>query len=211
MKTKTIGDIDNPNRRMIYAFVSWKVLRAKQPVIHCVPAGIHALFIVFLLSFLYSSYANSAELPEKSSAVNKQRTQAERTGTEKNPLIIKILPTSSDSTQSGAKHGEEKESQETRIANATWGLFWVTFALAAFTALLWLANLRLVKDSTKSAKAARDSADAATANARTLIDSERAYIFAEIQLQLFSDSAMDAEFGAVRLLQFFGITVKLPP
>jgi hypothetical protein len=118
--------------------------------------------LLIVVALMFCTVAQSAEQQKKPAAVNKENPQAHQSGTEQNPFVIKILPAQGNDKKSAEQqHSEQKELQEKRAADATWALFWVTLALAAFTAGLFGANWSLLKDSKKSAQAARDSADAA--------------------------------------------------
>lgn len=136
------------------------------------------MFRLLAIAFLIAVGLSSLAALEPQSNTNKpaQKAKAAKQGTENNPLFVKVVPADKSEPKPSKKQQTEQHGSENevRIATATVALAWITGTLAFFTALLWLANLALVKDSKKSAQAARDSADA-------MRDANSPYLFPELK------------------------------
>lgn len=105
------------------------------------------------------------EKPKVQAKQSKQRPTTEQRGTEQSPRVVKTLtgPKTKEATNQEAKEREDKSPNDWWITGATLWLAGVTTALAIFTAFLWGATAKLVRDAKETASAARAQ--------------ERAYIF----------------------------------
>lgn len=118
---------------------------------YSLPLIMKYIFLVFLMSF--SAFAASPEPTKESVNDGQENTKTESYKTDKIPLSINITTSSSNHQPAGKVQGEHhKPSSEESIATATWGLFWVTFALAAFTAFLFGATLILARDARQTSR-----------------------------------------------------------
>lgn len=90
----------------------------------------------------------------------KKAPAKEQRGSDANPISVKVLP--AQDVEADARKREEDNKRdaywasrvegEHRIGTATWALFWVTFALAGFTAALWWATYRLMREAKDTSK-----------------------------------------------------------
>ncbi|MHC9061374.1 hypothetical protein ACYX34_01600 [Nitrospira sp. CMX1] len=153
--------------------------------------------VVLLGMVLLCGVSYSKEHPNTKAAESGQNSEAEQRGSDSNPLTIKILP-SQDAESNAAReeqYKKEKVVQDQKLVdateelrNSTESLVRVTAILAFFTALLWVATFiqarvtkktadQQAKDMQVSLGIAKQSADAASATARTLVSSQRPYIY----------------------------------
>jgi len=105
-----------------------------------------ALFVVFACS-VYSK-----EQPIGKAGERQDKSKAEERGTETSPLTIKILP-AQDAAEKAAKeeeHRKEKAHEDSLLTSSTVWLALVTTALAVFTAFLWNATVKLVREAKKT-------------------------------------------------------------
>ena len=105
-----------------------------------------ALFVAFTCS-VYSK-----EQPIGKAGECQDIAKAEERGTEASPLTIKILP-AQDAAEKAAKeeeHRKEKAHEDSLLASATVWLALVTTALAVFTAFLWNATVKLVREAKRT-------------------------------------------------------------
>lgn len=153
--------------------------------------------------------------PQRSPATVTSETTSDNRGAVSSPIVVEVAtPEKRDTRPPEEKKNElHQAGDEARIADATVALAWITGALALFTALLWIATLRLAKDakrtSDRQAAETKDSlalatraADTASANVATLVAAERAYVFAELHLEAFVNALLQGpseNFGAVRV------------
>lgn len=118
--------------------------------------------LIFLGLFGLVQLLSAQEL-ERNPTKAAKNAKSDKQGTEKNPLVVKVVPDGkSDAKATREQKSEERKSEiEARIANATVVLAWITGVLAFFTALLWFATLNLARDS--KATSARQAEEMARA------------------------------------------------
>ena len=137
--------------------------------------------MVARLAFLFAILASTAVQPQET----KKPIPATAAKAEP-PRRIEAPHASIQKAAETEKPSESPQTSTTQSANRwTDPITWFTFVLAVATALLWLSTRA-------AARAAKQSADAASANVTTLITSERAYVFSELVLEVFGNSLMDA-------------------
>src|SRR5258706_15779553 len=118
-------------------------------------AGLLALSALAILYFAFQfvPLLQNLEPIEKTTKPYKD-SKANQRGTEKVPLVVKILPTEEDGAKAEAERGEkhEKAVNEHTLVWATIALSVFTFALACFTAYLWSSTSDLVEKTEASTK-----------------------------------------------------------
>ena len=135
------------------------------------------VLIAILLAVLVDGIAYSSEHPILKPAEPKNSADTEQRGSDKNPVMVKILPTQDADAKATQeeKYRNEKSIQDEKLADATVLLARVTIAHTVFTGFLWFATYRLAKDSKRTAdrqaremqaslRIAQESADTAKAS-----------------------------------------------
>lgn len=110
--------------------------------------------LILLIALMTFAASTSEAQPKIQSAQTKEPSQAEQRGSDKSPLVVRIIAPQ-DGEQKTAKEEEyrkEKAQEDRRLVWATIWLAFVTTALAIFTAFLWLSTKRLVVESKNTAK-----------------------------------------------------------
>jgi len=176
-----------------------------------------ALLVLCGLTFA----AWSAE-PNKPNAKGRQpQPQAEQRGTEKAPVFVsgEVVAKKDRSETTDEKTEREKKTKgDEAVVEYTFVIAVCTlllFVIAVIQALLFRRQLRLMRDGAEDARnvavAARESADAVTAQTKLFIASESAHIFAEIALDFSSiDNGIPNEFRTVKADIFFRNYGKTP-
>src|SRR6266480_3780961 len=107
--------------------------------------------VLGLTLLLIFGFALSQEPPKPKTTQQKSKT--EQRGSEKPPLFIKTpSPTTQAERDYETYEKHQKPWNETALAYATIALSVITLALAVFTALLWFATYRLVREAKKTAE-----------------------------------------------------------
>lgn len=106
--------------------------------------------IALFVSFTCSVY--SKEQPIDKAGERQDKTKAEERGTDNSPLTIKILPApgAAEKAAQEEEHRKEKAHEDSLLAGSTVWLALVTTALAVFTAFLWNATVKLVREAKKT-------------------------------------------------------------
>jgi len=106
------------------------------------------LFLSFVLAV---GIAQSQEPPKPDA--KQQKAGAKQRGTEKVPIFVKTpAPTTQAERDYETYEKREKPANERKITDATVALAWITGVLALFTAGLWFATYRLVREAKDTAK-----------------------------------------------------------
>jgi hypothetical protein len=110
---------------------------------------------LFVASFLASPFwAYAQEQPQPDAKKAEQTRNKEQLGTEKSPLVIRVLPApyAEEQVAKDEEYRKEKANQDWWITNSTiWLAGWTTI-LAVFTFLLWYATRNLVLDAKNISK-----------------------------------------------------------
>lgn len=111
-------------------------------------------FVVFALFAAFAGSAYSAENQHKATNIDAQSPKPQERGTDDRPIVTKILPAGNNGNQAThkEKNKPDRPNQEERTADATWALFYVTLALAIFTAFLFGATYLLVREAKDTAR-----------------------------------------------------------
>ena len=114
--------------------------------------AMHSIFILLCTIPSSPATAQSIDHQKKALGASAQKADSDKRGSEAQSFVIKILPPekSTDQSKDEERKKHEEPNHETRAADATWALFWVTLVLAIFTGGLFGANYYLLRDSSRA-------------------------------------------------------------
>jgi hypothetical protein len=143
-------------------------------------AGI--FFAVLVCSFLWGLSYQTPKHDYSDAKTKAQTSQKAEQAADKVPPAIALSPSPKEAPE--AERAEWERYEKLEITRATWVLAVATvwlFIAVGVQALLFVWQLRLIKEGLKpaeqAAKAAEEAAKAANLNAQAVIDAERAYMF----------------------------------
>jgi hypothetical protein len=143
------------------------------------------LAIVLFLFFYSTAFSQQTSGDDKPADYPASHFDANQRGTKDVPLIVEILLTRETGTVANEKKKEDDEkaamdrkvaSETQRVADYTWWLSLFTlslFVVAAVQAYLFVRQLKLIRQSARDATIA---AEAATANAKAVVENQRPFV-----------------------------------